>query len=69
MQTMRKREYQSFTLKLNDLKEYDAAQKERAENKAAKLAETMTAKYGQKSVNEIRERIGYKSKPRSSDGL
>lgn len=70
---MRKREYQSFTLKLNDLKEYEAAQKERAESKmnatAAKLADGLSTKFGPKSISEIRERIGFKSKSRSTDGV
>lgn len=68
---MRKREYQSFTLKLDDVKEYEAARKERAESKmneaAAKLADGLSTKFGPKSASEIRERIGFKSKTRSTD--
>lgn len=70
---MRKREYQSFTLKLTDLKEYEAVAKERAESKmtaaAVKLADGISTKFGPKSANEIRERIGLKSKSRSTDGV
>lgn len=65
---MRKREYQSFTLKLSDLKEYEIAQKERAERKlaesAAKVADAPSTKYGPKTANEIRETIGAKIKAR-----
>lgn len=70
---MRKREYQSFTLKLTDLKEYEAAQKERVESRmtastAKSTADGISHKFGPKSANEIRERIGLKSKTRSMDG-
>lgn len=72
-QTMRKREYQSFTLKLTDLKEYELAQKERAESKmnaaAVKHSDGISSKFGPKSASEIRERIGLKSKSRSMDGV
>lgn len=70
IQTMRKREYQSFTLKLGDLKEYEAAKNERMDNAAAaKGTDAPSNKFGPKSANEIRERIGLKSKSRSTDGV
>lgn len=66
---MRKREYQCFTLKLTDLKEYEVAQKERAESKMNAAADGISNKFGPKSACEIRERIGFKSKSRSTDGV
>lgn len=68
---MRKREIQSFTLKLNDLKEYEAVRQERL---AAKLHEKLSdsqsqqsapqvqplfIKFGPKSKQEVRERLGF----------
>lgn len=67
---MRKREMQSFALKLGDLKEYDMVRLERLEAKRqAKLQETTSSiiaasnqpvisKYGPKSKQEIEKRIG-----------
>lgn len=68
-QIMRRREMQSFTLKLSDLKEYEAAQKERLEIKTANKNVTTApstspfklAKFGPKSKQEVRDRIGMKS--------
>lgn len=71
---MRKREIQSFTLKLNDLKEYENVRNERAALKQqqeqqqpqtsqdAKVFETPLmpiSKFGGKNKQEIRERIGF----------
>lgn len=66
---MRKREIQSFSLKLNDLKEYEAVRQER--NKQREKADGLASgtepvsaqtqpisKFGPKSKQEIRERIG-----------
>lgn len=69
LQAMRKRDLQSFSLKLADLKEYEAVQKERIEAKRLAKAQegcssaTLTsdpplAKYGPKSKQEIEKRIG-----------
>lgn len=67
-QTMRRREIQSFSLKLSDLKEYEKAREERAElNKSTKSnsgspnSPIKLVKYGPKSKQEIRDRIGMKS--------
>lgn len=71
-QTMRRREIQSFTLKLNDLKEYDAIRQERMENRMQQNKTenaSMTpdspmkfvSRWGPKSKQEVRERIGMKS--------
>lgn len=66
---MRRRELQSFTLKLSDLKEYEAVRQER-ESKLNKGDVTNTSispmkvvlpKWGPKSKQEVRERIGLKS--------
>lgn len=69
---MRRREIQSFTLKLSDLKEYEVARQERAESKQQNKDENATmatpstqvkslTKFGPKSKQEVRERIGLKS--------
>lgn len=70
---MRRREIQSFTLKLSDLKEYEAVRQERLEAKAQqnKAEESMSPerspmkiylpKWGPKSKQEVRERIGLKT--------
>lgn len=68
---MRRREIQSFTLKLNDLKEYDdAVRQERLENRANqnKIENSSITdspmklpRWGPKSKQEVRERIGLKS--------
>lgn len=68
---MRKREIQSFTLKLNDLKEYEAVRQERLTNKMREKIDGIASgtdplsaqiqpisKFGPKSKQEIRERIG-----------
>lgn len=67
-QIMRRREIQSFSLKLSDLKEYEKAREERAElNKSAKSSSESPSspiklvKYGPKSKQEVRDRIGMKS--------
>lgn len=67
-QTMRRREIQSFSLKLGDLKEYEKAREERAElNKSTKSSSgspsspVKLVKYGPKSKQEVRDRIGMKS--------
>lgn len=71
---MRKREIQSFTLKLKDLNEYDVVRQERSaaklqqklsERKESDSVETVQrqdtpiAKYGPKSKQEIHQRIGF----------
>lgn len=71
LQTMRRREIQSFTLKLSDLKEYETVRQERLDTKAQQnRAESAGVtpespmklpKWGPKSKQEIRERIGLKS--------
>lgn len=64
---MRRRELQSFTLKLSDLKEYEAIRQERDQNKADTTNTTVSPmkvvlpKWGPKSKQEVRERIGLKS--------
>lgn len=64
---MRKRELQSFTLKLSDLKEYDTIKQEKQaqrakergeEGSSASTSQPPIAKVGPKSKQEIRERIG-----------
>lgn len=67
---MRRREIQSFTLKLSDLKEYEAVRQERMETKpkSNKLESSIDServpvklnlpKWGPKSKQEVRERIG-----------
>lgn len=67
-QTMHRRELQSFSLKLSDLKEYEKAREERAElNKSTKTnadspgSPIKLVKYGPKSKQEVRDRIGMKS--------
>lgn len=68
---MRRREIQSFTLKLSDLKEYENVRQER-ESKVQQNKDESTstatpgqpkplAKFGPKSKQEVRERIGLKS--------
>lgn len=71
---MRKREIQSFALKLNDMKEYEAMRLERAAARAVAenngnhqlMATDETpvgppplVKFGPKSKQEIRERLGF----------
>lgn len=66
---MRKRELQSFVVKLSDLKEYEAVRHERLENKYPDKTTTessvpqnaLIVKFGLKSQKEIRERIGLSS--------
>lgn len=70
---MRRREIQSFTLKLSDLKEYDTVRQERLESIKSQQNKTDNAsmlldspmklvpKWGPKSKQEIRERIGLSS--------
>lgn len=64
---MRRREIQSFTLKLSDLKEFEAIRQERQESRSHVNDMTpespmkTVAKWGPKSKQEIRERIGLKS--------
>lgn len=64
---MRRRELQSFTLKLSDLKEYEAVRQERESNKADVSNTSLPPmkivfpKWGPKSKQEVRERIGLKS--------
>lgn len=70
---MRRRELQSFTLKLSDLKEYEVARQERESKLQQIKSETSTTsdkispmkvilpKWGPKSKQEVRERIGLKS--------
>lgn len=69
---MRRREIQSFTIKLNDLKEYeDAVRQERLENRAhqnktenCSLTDSpmkLVPRWGPKSKQEVRDRIGLKS--------
>lgn len=67
---MRRRELQSFTLKLSDLKEYEAVRQERESKLQQKTDTTNTTvspmkvclpKWGPKSKQEVRERIGLKS--------
>lgn len=63
---MRKRELQSFVVKLSDLKEYEVLRMERQEKRfleklASESPMTQTApfvKFGPKSLKEVRERIG-----------
>lgn len=65
-QTMRKREIQSFSLKLIDLKEYEMVRQDRNDaNNQVKELETPTTtapppiiKIGPKTKQEIRERLG-----------
>lgn len=63
---MRRREIQCFTLKLSDLKEYETVRQERVEKKAQQTKSDNTnspaklVKYGPKSKQEVRERIGLK---------
>lgn len=70
LQIMRKREIQSFTLKLSDLKEYEVVRQERAaaRNQAKQGTSGVTpcnpppmVKIGPKTKQEVRERIGFKS--------
>lgn len=69
---MRRREIQSFTLRLSDLKEYEAARQERSESKSQQNKTDnsnmtpdspmkLVPRWGPKSKQEIRERIGMKS--------
>lgn len=70
---MRRREIQSFTLRLSDLKEYEVARQERSmenksqQNKTDNVNMTpdspmkLASRWGPKSKQEIRERIGIKS--------
>lgn len=71
---MRRREIQSFTLKLSDLKEYETIRQERIESKNPQPNKTdgdssperspmkiPLLKWGPKSKQEVRERIGLKS--------
>lgn len=69
---MRRREIQSFTLKLSDLKEYETVRQERLDSKEQQNKAENTGvtperspmklpKWGPKSKQEIRERIGLKS--------
>lgn len=68
---MRRREMQSFTLKLSDLKEYETARAERLESKSANASKSNApaspssplklVKYGPKSKQEVRDRIGMKN--------
>lgn len=71
---MRRREIQSFSLKLSDLKEYDVVRQERLERKIEEKLGNASAtpdspmkvpssmpRWGPKSKQEIRERIGLKS--------
>lgn len=65
---MRRREIQSFTLKLSDLKEYEAVRQERLESKPNRNKDDsgmtpespmkLVARWGPKTKQEIRERIG-----------
>lgn len=68
---MRKREFQSFTLKLTDLTEYEAVREERAKKQTEQVLKSnestpslsfiqSMAKYGPKSKQEIRSRLGLK---------
>lgn len=67
LQIMRRRELQSFTLKLSDIKEYEAVRQERESNKAditnasPSPMKVILPKWGPKSKQEVRERIGLKS--------
>lgn len=70
LQIMRKREIQSFSLKLSDLKEYEVVRQERAaaRNQAKEGTSGVTpcnppplVKIGPKTKQEVRERIGFKS--------
>lgn len=66
---MRRREMQTFALKLSDLKEYDAARQERMDKQPSNKTNTPASpgsplklvKYGPKSKQEVRDRIGMKS--------
>lgn len=69
---MRRREIQSFTLKLSELKEYESVRNERLETKSHLNKNTNTnmaqdspmklaSKWGPKSKHEIHERIGMNS--------
>lgn len=67
---MRKREIQSFSLKLSDLKEYELVRQERynarnpnkdSEGTSSEDTSTIIVKVGPKSRQEIRERIGLAS--------
>lgn len=61
---MRRREIQSFTLKLNDLKEYEEVRQERLENRPQNKTDHscgLIPKWGSKTKQEIRERVGLKS--------
>jgi hypothetical protein len=59
---MRRRELQSFTLKLSELKEYEQIRAERNANKTTdkfkSTNDTPIVKAGPKSTKEIRERVG-----------
>jgi hypothetical protein len=58
---MRRRELQSFTLKLSELKEYEQIRAERNAHKTEKQKctnDTPIVKAGPKSTKEIRERVG-----------
>lgn len=66
---MRKREFQSFTLKLSDLHEYEVVREERlkkitdtgAKSNDSSSSFLQTAvKYGPKTKQEIRARLGIK---------
>lgn len=70
LQKMRRREIQSFTLKLSDLKEYEAVRQERLESKPRNKDDSgmtpespmkLVPRWGPKTKQEIRERIGLKS--------
>lgn len=68
---MRRREIQSFTLKLSDLKEYEAVSQERKESNKSHKADCtimtpdspmkLVPRWGPKTKQEIRERIGMSS--------
>lgn len=70
---MRRREIQSFTLKLSDLKEYDAVRQERSDNIKSNQNKTdntnmtpdspmkLVPSWRPKTKQEIRDRIGMNS--------
>lgn len=63
---MRRREIQSFPLKLSDLKEYEPVRLERRNQDNAAMITPVTGppplvKIGPKSKQEVRERLGFKS--------
>lgn len=64
---MRRRDIQSFTLKLSDLKEYEQVRQDRSDKKSQEKPPTdgspifSPQKYGPKTKQEIRERIGLKN--------